>query len=205
MQCFCSSPSLTQGHIQTMFDASTNHYLTSPCTKDNYETSMGLPSNLFRRQLQLTVSFVDSKQLRGLLEFDSGLGLVLWYVLEENARQMKKAELPKNSQCKTKDKYQEDVLSTASPQFHGEWIMLAQVVPSGDAVLPHHPWGARNTRKPVSYFGWAKQANGLASRYAGLGLGTTPKSKPKPEKACLRGCKPVLQAENVTLNRGAFK
>ncbi|KAJ7797251.1 hypothetical protein B0H14DRAFT_2619118 [Mycena olivaceomarginata] len=103
----------------------------------NYETSMGLPSNLFRRQLQLTVSFVDSKQLRGLLEFDSGLGLVLWYVLEENARQMKKAELPKNSQCKTKDKYQEDVLSTASLQFHGEWIMLAQVVPSGDAVLPH--------------------------------------------------------------------
>ncbi|KAJ7918104.1 hypothetical protein B0H13DRAFT_1869741 [Mycena leptocephala] len=154
----------------------------------------------------MPVPFVDSKQLRGLLEFNSGLGLVLWYVLEENARQMKKAELPKNSQCKTNDKYQEDVLSTASPQFYGERIMLAQVVPSGDTVLPHHPWGARNTRKPVSYFGWAKRANrlakpsdGLASRYAGLGLGTTPKSKPKPEKARLRGRKPALQAENVTL------
>ncbi|KAJ7855846.1 hypothetical protein B0H13DRAFT_1902891 [Mycena leptocephala] len=45
----------------------------------------------------------------------------------------------------------------------------------------------------------AKQANGLASRSAGLGLGATLKSKPKPEKARLRGCKPVLQAEKLTL------
>ncbi|KAJ7506066.1 hypothetical protein B0H11DRAFT_1903977 [Mycena galericulata] len=47
--------------------------------------------------------------------------------------------------------------------------------------------------------GLAKPTNGLASRNAGLGLGATPKSKPKPEKARLRGRKPVLQAENVTL------
>ncbi|KAJ7842609.1 hypothetical protein B0H13DRAFT_1909740 [Mycena leptocephala] len=47
--------------------------------------------------------------------------------------------------------------------------------------------------------GLAKPSNGLASRSAGLGLGSTPKSKPKPEKARLRWCKPVLQAENVTL------
>jgi hypothetical protein len=45
----------------------------------------------------------------------------------------------------------------------------------------------------------AKRANGLASRYAGLGIGATLKSKPKPEKARLRWRKPVLQAENVTL------
>ncbi|KAJ7911384.1 hypothetical protein B0H13DRAFT_1875799 [Mycena leptocephala] len=47
--------------------------------------------------------------------------------------------------------------------------------------------------------GLAKPSNGLASRSAGLGLCSTPKSKPKPEKARLRWCKPVLQAENVTL------
>ncbi|KAJ7461336.1 hypothetical protein B0H11DRAFT_1923612 [Mycena galericulata] len=47
--------------------------------------------------------------------------------------------------------------------------------------------------------GLAKPTNGLASRNAGLGLGATPKSKPKPEKARLHGRKPVLQAENVTL------
>ncbi|KAJ7484038.1 hypothetical protein B0H11DRAFT_1914522 [Mycena galericulata] len=47
--------------------------------------------------------------------------------------------------------------------------------------------------------GLAKPTNGLASRNAGLGLGATPKSKPKPEKARLRGRKPVLQAENDTL------
>ncbi|KAJ7917377.1 hypothetical protein B0H13DRAFT_1870393 [Mycena leptocephala] len=38
-----------------------------------------------------------------------------------------------------------------------------------------------------------------ASRSAGLGLGATLKSKPKPEKARLRGRKPVLQAEKLTL------
>jgi hypothetical protein len=46
----------------------------------------------------------------------------------------------------------------------------------------------------------AKLSNRLASRSAGLGLGATLKSKPKPEKARLRGCKPVFQAENLTLN-----
>jgi hypothetical protein len=45
----------------------------------------------------------------------------------------------------------------------------------------------------------AKRANGLAKPSHGLGLGSAPKSKPKPEKARLRGRKPVLQAENVTL------
>jgi hypothetical protein len=45
----------------------------------------------------------------------------------------------------------------------------------------------------------AKPSTGLASRYAGLGLGATLKSKPKPEKARLRGRKPVLQAENDNL------
>ncbi|KAJ7726454.1 hypothetical protein DFH07DRAFT_782739 [Mycena maculata] len=49
--------------------------------------------------------------------------------------------------------------------------------------------------------GLAKPTNGLASRNAGLGLGATPKSKPKPEKARLRGRKPVLQAENSGARR----
>jgi len=44
--------------------------------------------------------------------------------------------------------------------------------------------------------GLAKPSNGLASRSAGLGLGSTPKSKPKPEQARVRRRKPVLQAKN---------
>ncbi|KAJ7837133.1 hypothetical protein B0H13DRAFT_1912682 [Mycena leptocephala] len=48
--------------------------------------------------------------------------------------------------------------------------------------------------------GLAKPSNGLASRSAGLGLGAALKSKPKPEKARLRGRKPVLQAEKLTLH-----
>ncbi|KAJ7764008.1 hypothetical protein DFH07DRAFT_939204 [Mycena maculata] len=52
--------------------------------------------------------------------------------------------------------------------------------------------------------GLAKPTNGLASRNAGLGLGATPKSKPKPEKARLRGRKPVLQAENYSNSRPVY-
>ncbi|KAJ7857871.1 hypothetical protein B0H13DRAFT_1902116 [Mycena leptocephala] len=53
--------------------------------------------------------------------------------------------------------------------------------------------------------GLAKPSNGLASRSAGLGLGATLKSKPKPKKARLRGRKPVLQAEKLTLQPEMIK
>ncbi|KAJ7869346.1 hypothetical protein B0H13DRAFT_1896705 [Mycena leptocephala] len=41
--------------------------------------------------------------------------------------------------------------------------------------------------------GLAKPSKGLASRYAGLGLGATPKSKPKPEKAVCAGASPFCK------------
>jgi hypothetical protein len=47
--------------------------------------------------------------------------------------------------------------------------------------------------------GVAKPTNWLASRNAGLGLWLALKSKPKPEKANLRRCKPFGQAKKLTL------
>jgi hypothetical protein len=46
----------------------------------------------------------------------------------------------------------------------------------------------------------AKPTNRLASRSAGLGLWSTPEFKPKPEQACWRRRKPILQAKKWSLN-----
>ncbi|KAJ7736020.1 hypothetical protein DFH07DRAFT_779810 [Mycena maculata] len=85
---------------------------------------------------------------------------------------------------------------------------------SSPAATAYHHFRDKNIQKnckPSRFSakranGLAKPTNGLASRNdAGLGLGATPKSKPKPEKARLRGRKPVLQAENVTLRSWKFR
>ncbi|KAJ7917755.1 hypothetical protein B0H13DRAFT_1870056 [Mycena leptocephala] len=96
------------------------------------------------------------------------------------------------------DRYQESALK---PGLLWEIDIVTRVIPATTNLR-----NARNIRKPVGFLvgvkranGLTKPSNGLASRYAGLGLGATPKSRPKPEKARLRGHKPVLQAENVTL------
>ncbi|KAJ7907880.1 hypothetical protein B0H13DRAFT_678175 [Mycena leptocephala] len=69
----------------------------------------------------------------------------------------------------------------------------------GSPILPYKMWGIHDEQKLQEWLttylyaqarfsakranGLAKPSNGVASRYAGLGLGATPKSKPKPEKA----------------------
>ncbi|KAJ7920999.1 hypothetical protein B0H13DRAFT_1867140 [Mycena leptocephala] len=103
------------------------------------------------------------------------------------------------------DKYQESALTEASPDFYGKLTLSLGSSQRRQSICAlewkkyaQARWfflaGVKRAK------GLAKPSNGLASRYAGLGLGATPKSKPKPEKARLHGRKPVLQAENVTLN-----
>ncbi|KAJ7839881.1 hypothetical protein B0H13DRAFT_1911014 [Mycena leptocephala] len=121
----------------------------------------------------------------------------LWYETELSPRAGKVA-LRGNLCSQMMDRYQESALN---PGLLWEIDIVTRVIPATTNLR-----NARNIRKPVGFLvgvkranGLTKPSNGLASRYAGLGLGATPKSKPKPEKARLRGHKPVLQAENVTL------
>ncbi|KAJ7917918.1 hypothetical protein B0H13DRAFT_1869831 [Mycena leptocephala] len=114
----------------------------------------------------------------------------------------------------------ENALSATGPQFWGEWTMLAwsSLAVTGyyhiseqnnvktlqalgvDTWYTHWIRGGREIRpSPLRANGLIKPSNGLASRYAGLGLGATLKSKPKPEKARFRRRKPVLQAEKLIL------